>query len=122
MRDRSRRLTRAHRTTSMLQWVCASRACMGSRNTSRNAAASGARHAHAVICSASGGRWWPKAEKKMVPRTATPSALESCCTASKTPESGSDLVHAHTGQNESEQLPDADADADEAQAGGEIPG
>ena len=37
----------------------------------------GARHAHAVIAIACVGRWWPNAEKKMVPSTATPSALES---------------------------------------------
>ena len=59
---------------------------MGSRNTRTKAAASGTRQAQAVICSAYDGRWWPKAEKKIVPRTATPSEVESCCTASRTPE------------------------------------
>ena len=39
-----------------------------------------------MIASACVGRWPAKAEKKIVPRAATPIALESCCTASSTPE------------------------------------
>jgi EmrB/QacA subfamily drug resistance transporter len=66
--------------------------------------ASGTRHAQVVIASACVGRWPAKAEKKIVPRTATPTALESCCTASSTSgrrSSRSRRVRAH--------LPAADA-------------
>src|ERR1700722_5545539 len=62
------------------------RACIGSRKMSANAAATGMRHAQAVIASAWVGGGLAKAEKKIVPRAATPIALESCCTASSTPE------------------------------------
>ena len=41
-------------------------------------AASGTRHAHAVIARACVGECPSNAEKKIVPSTATPSALESC--------------------------------------------
>src|SRR5580698_1467939 len=64
----------------------ASRACIGSRKMSAKAAATGIRHAQAVIASACVGGGLAKAEKKIVPRAATPIALESCCTASSTPE------------------------------------
>ena len=51
-----------------------------------NAATSGTRQTHTVTRSASVGRWCANVEKKMVPRMATPSAVESCCTASMTPD------------------------------------
>src|ERR1700722_17678736 len=61
------------------------RGCIGSGKMSANAAATGMRHAQAVIASAWVGGGLAKAEKKIVPRAATPIALESCCTASSTP-------------------------------------
>jgi hypothetical protein len=67
--------------------ACASRECIGRRKMSRNAAASGARHAHAVICSASFARWLSKTEKKIVPRTATPTEFDSCWVSTIKPES-----------------------------------
>jgi hypothetical protein len=51
--------------------VCRSRARIGRRKMSANAAAIGARHAQAVIASAWVGRWPAKAEKKIV-RSWTP--------------------------------------------------
>ena len=61
---------------------CGSRACIGNLKRSRKVAASGTRHAHAVIARAWVGKRPSNAEKKIVPSTATPSALESCWTAS----------------------------------------
>jgi hypothetical protein len=63
-----------------------SRVCIGRRKMSAKAAATGARHAQAVVASACVGGRLAKAEKKIVPSAATPSALDSCWTASSTPE------------------------------------
>ena len=76
---------RAPLPASMAGQVCRSRARIGRRKMSTNAAAIGARHAQAVIASAWVGRWSANAEKKIVPRAATPTALASCCIASSTP-------------------------------------
>jgi hypothetical protein len=73
-----------------------------------------------VTCSASVGRWCPKAEKKMVPRTATPSEVDSCCLASRTPEADPTSVYVDAVEHESEEL--GEAGAGERQAGDEIPG
>ena len=72
--------------TDPTRQICGSRACIGSRKINPNATAIGTRHAHAVTASACVGRWSAKAEKKIVPRAATPIALDSSCTASSTPE------------------------------------
>ena len=67
------------------------------------------RHAHAVIARVYVGRCPSKAEKKIVPSTATPGSAGELLDCLEHSGGGSNFVHADSGQDEVEQLADARA-------------